>query len=572
MEYEIAVELGKPVFVFVATDDCTLDAAPDEPEELRGLQLEHLKRIVASDRIRMPFHSLGHLTDQVRVMRFDAESLAQGVTTRLAVLLTAELIDAGSLRERRGEAAVGPRRPRALPRPAQTGPHPLERHPAVGLADRLSGQLRDRGRRRERGAGVAPCATTPRLAQRAPGLRVGIDVGQVVRFGSADDSHTLQAGQALSVSRRLSQLASGRPDAPDSRARSTSRGSTSGELPIPGDGTASELRWRAHGRYMLAGFDEPLDVCEVGVEGQAPLPRPRSRSGCNGPTRWRSGGCGDGGPRPARRSPAGPAGSSTSKLGEGGFGEVWVARHDRTKEPRVFKFCFDANRLTSFKRELTLFRLLREALGKREDIARLLEVELDQAAVLPRERIRRRGQPPRLGVTGGRLAALPLEERLRLVAEIAEAVAAAHSVGIIHKDLKPSNVFMRQDADGRWHPMLADFGIGAVADRSQLERRGITVAGFTQSLLEPGSSRTGTRMYQPPEANLARAGHRPGRRLRAGRAALPDGHRRLRSASRASAGSAAGSGPRRGWEGEAPSEPSPQTAAPVSPVARPLRR
>ena len=80
-------------------------------------------------------------------------------------------------------------------------------------------------------------------------------------------------------------------------------------------------------------------------------------------------------------------------------------------------------------------------------------------------------------------------------------------MGIIHKDLKPSNVFMRQDAEGRWHPMLADFGIGAVADRSQLERRGITVAGFTHSLLEPGSSRTGTRMYQPPEASLGPAGH-----------------------------------------------------------------
>ena len=94
LEYEIAVELRKPVFVFVATDDCSLDPAPDEDDELRGLQLEHLKRIVASDRIRMQFHSLGHLTDQVRVMRFDPESLAQGVTTWLAVLLTAELVDA----------------------------------------------------------------------------------------------------------------------------------------------------------------------------------------------------------------------------------------------------------------------------------------------------------------------------------------------------------------------------------------------------------------------------------------------------------------------------------------------
>ena len=192
------------------------------------------------------------------------------------------------------------------------------------------------------------------------------------------------------------------------------------------------------------------------------------------------------------------------KLGEGGFGEVWVARHERTKELRVFKFCFDASRLTSFKRELTLFKLLREALGKREDIAGLLEVELDQSPFYLESEFVAGGNLHDWAVAEGRLVALPLEERLRLVAEIAKAVAAAHSVGIIHKDLKPSNVFMRQDADGRWHPMLADFGIGAVADRSQLERRGITVTGFTQSMLEPGSSRTGTRMYQPPEANLAR--------------------------------------------------------------------
>jgi hypothetical protein len=105
LEYEIARELGKPVFVFLATDDCALDPAADETEELRGLQLEHLKRIVASDHLRMMFHSLGHLTDQVRVMRFDPDSLAKGVTTRLAVLLFAELIDGEGVRERRGELA-----------------------------------------------------------------------------------------------------------------------------------------------------------------------------------------------------------------------------------------------------------------------------------------------------------------------------------------------------------------------------------------------------------------------------------------------------------------------------------
>jgi tetratricopeptide (TPR) repeat protein len=153
---------------------------------------------------------------------------------------------------------------------------------------------------------------------------------------------------------------------------------------------------------------------------------------------------------------------------------------------------------------LTLFRVLRKALGHREDIARLLEVELEEAPFYLESEFIEGGNLGEWGGTDGHLAALPLEARLRLVAEIAEAVAAAHSVGIIHRDLKPSNVFMRQAADGRWHPILADFGIGAVADRSQLEQHGVPLIGFTRTILDPGSRGTGTRMYQPPEANLAR--------------------------------------------------------------------
>jgi hypothetical protein len=191
LEYEIAVELRKPVFVFVATDDCTLDPAPDEPDELLGLQLEHLKRIVASDRIRMTFHSLGHLTDQVRVMRFDAESLAQGVTTRLAVLLTAELVDAESFRDSRGEAAwardvLEPYHDLLKPilirwKGALQSDSPTDcqvnfetADAAVNAALELHHALRVRN-----------------WGSTAPGLRIGIDVGQVVRYGSADDSHTV---------------------------------------------------------------------------------------------------------------------------------------------------------------------------------------------------------------------------------------------------------------------------------------------------------------------------------------------------------------------------------------------
>ena len=241
-----------------------------------------------------------------------------------------------------------------------------------------------------------------------------------------------------------------------------------------------------------------------------------------------------------------------------------MARQKRNPVPRVFKFCFDASRLGSFKREQTLFRLLHQALGDRPDIARLHEVNLEVGPFFLESDYIEGGNLREWAEADGRLAALPLEERLRLVAAIAAAVAAAHSVGIIHKDLKPTNVLMRQGPDRRWQPILADFGIGAVADRSQLKRWGITESGFTHTLLEPGSSRTGTRMYQPPEANLARPATVQGDVYALGVMLYqmvisdfdqPLGHgweRRLDSArERGSQGQAH-------REGEAPSEPRPQ--------------
>jgi serine/threonine-protein kinase len=503
LEYDIAVELGKPIFVFVATEDCPLDNPVNEPDELRGLQLEHLKRIAASDRIRMAFRSRDHLTDQVRLMRFDPESLAQEITSRLAVLLTAELVDPESLRTRQGEAAWV----RDVLKPY----HELLKR----VLNRWDGTVQSESPddcqvNFETVDAAVNAALALQHAVRihdwgsaAPGLRVGIDVGQVLRFGSADDSHILQTSQALIVCRRLAQIGRAGQTLLTRAAFDIAREHVR-QLPFPGEGTVSPLRWCSHGRYVLTGLVEPLDVCEVGVEGQAPLASPGESTGVQRADsleeRRMRGWC----PAPGQEIPRRPGWFVERKLGEGGFGEVWVARHDRTRELRVFKFCFDANRLTSFKRELTLFRLLRDALGDRPDIARLLEVELDQPPFYLESEYVEGGNLRAWADSDGRLAALTLPDRLRLVAEIAKAVAAAHSVGIIHKDLKPTNIFMRQDADGRWHPLLADFGIGAVADRSQLEQRGITVAGFTQSLLEPGSSRTGTRMYQPPEANLAR--------------------------------------------------------------------
>lgn len=71
-----------------------------------------------------------------------------------------------------------------------------------------------------------------------------------------------------------------------------------------------------------------------------------------------------------------------------------------------------------------------------------------------------------------------VETIVRVMAELARAVDHAHSQGVIHSDIKPSNILM--DRDG--HPILTDFGV-AIFKNGVKERRG------------------GTRGYMPPEAS-----------------------------------------------------------------------
>src|SRR5262249_2578931 len=127
----------------------------------------------------------------------------------------------------------------------------------------------------------------------------------------------------------------------------------------------------------------------------------------------------------------------------------------------------------SFKREMTLFRLLREALGDRSDIAKLYDVALDKPPYLLESEYAPGGNLIEWSRRRGGIVTVPLEQRIALLAKVAAAVAAAHSVGVLHKDLKPSNILIR-NKEGPPEPLLADFGIGMLADRSQLEAHAIT--------------------------------------------------------------------------------------------------
>ncbi|MGE3274385.1 MAG: protein kinase [Vicinamibacterales bacterium] len=337
------------------------------------------------------------------------------------------------------------------------------------------------------------------------GARAGIHLGEVyLRENSAEDiargAKSLEVeGLAKATVARLASLAGAGQtlltepvfDAVRSEAADSGLADTA-------------LAWLAHGPYAFKGVEEPIEVFEIGRDGVAPLAVPADtekarravRAGDEVTLGWR--------PAPGQEIPRRPGWRVDAKLGEGGFGEAWLATNQRTGERHVFKFCFVANRLRGLRREVTIFRLLKDALGDRDDIARLLDWQFDEPPFFLEAEYTPGGNLEEWAAAQGGLREVPLATRLELVAQTAVAVAAAHAVGVLHKDIKPANVLVATADDGTPKARLTDFGIGMVESRQALMARGITAQGFTQVSAEITTG-TGTLMYMAPEIIEGRA-------------------------------------------------------------------
>jgi len=178
--------------------------------------------------------------------------------------------------------------------------------------------------------------------------------------------------------------------------------------------------------------------------------------------------------------------------------EVWLAEDATTGERRVYKFCADGARLSALKREAKLARYLRESLRNREDIARIIDWNFET-------------QPFFLecefggidlaswAMAGSQLAVMPQAGRIQLFLAIADAVAAAHSVGILHKDLKPANILVAATAAGGWQIRVTDFGSGELLQPELLEEFGLTQLGLTATVENAASIAETTPLYVAPE-------------------------------------------------------------------------
>lgn len=333
-------------------------------------------------------------------------------------------------------------------------------------------------------------------------VRIGLALGEVTEITDQPDEPPKVIGLAADLAARMQAVAL-EGQVLLTRAAFDDARQFVRQLPEGVGVEDGELRWMAHGPFVVKGFEEPLEVFEVGVTGLSPLRPPPDNEKVRRAVKAGEEGIYDWRPAAGQRVPRREGWVLQGRLGEGGFGEVWVGEQQRTGAKRVFKFCFDADRLRSFKRELALFRVLREALGDRRDIARLFEVHFDSPPYFIESEYSSLGDLKTWADGIGGIGTLPVDERLEIVAKVADATAAAHSIGVLHKDIKPSNVLIEVEESGgrrEVHPKLADFGIGILLDRSRVDGRGITATGLTMAQLEDNeSSRTGTRMYSPPE-------------------------------------------------------------------------
>ena len=150
-------------------------------------------------------------------------------------------------------------------------------------------------------------------------------------------------------------------------------------------------------------------------------------------------------------------------LGGGGFGTVYEVRHGRTGNPAALKllhahFVTSVEMLARFDREIDVLRRMRHP-----NVVQLIEAgfSTDQRPFLCTELLVGE-ELSKLIARAGRLAPM---HALGVFESLCEAVAAAHEIGVVHRDLKASNVVVCP-AEGTPYGrvVLLDFGIAKLSD------------------------------------------------------------------------------------------------------------
>ena len=178
-------------------------------------------------------------------------------------------------------------------------------------------------------------------------------------------------------------------------------------------------------------------------------------------------------------------------VGTGGMGEVWAGEHVSAGNKVALKRLLPAAAkhpevVTRFRREAMLLGRIQS-----DHVARVFDFIEDQAfgPVLVMEFIE---GPSLAQILEDR--SLSVEEAIDLAADLAIALNDLHEAKVVHRDLKPGNIIMQPQADGRPRAVIVDFGIGR-----QLSAKGSAdeITGITRANIA-----LGTVEYMAPEQIL----------------------------------------------------------------------
>ena len=166
-------------------------------------------------------------------------------------------------------------------------------------------------------------------------------------------------------------------------------------------------------------------------------------------------------------------------LGEGGKKRVFLA-HDTQLDRDVAFSLIKTDGLDDTGRE----RITREAqsmgrLGSSPQIVTIYEIGTEAGQPYLVQELMSGGDVEGLLADGP----LPLPRTLEIAKNVARGLAFAHGQGVVHRDLKPGNVWLSEDGTAK----IGDFGLAVSLDRSRLTQHGMMV---------------GTVAYMPPEQAL----------------------------------------------------------------------
>lgn len=179
-------------------------------------------------------------------------------------------------------------------------------------------------------------------------------------------------------------------------------------------------------------------------------------------------------------------------LGEGGMGVVWRARDTRLGRAVAVKLLSAG----SLGNEHARARMIREARAaatlEHEGIIRVYDVgELeDGGAFLVMELVRGTSLRDELGH-----GVLSPARAARIAAAAARALDFAHKSGVVHRDVKPDNIMLREPRD---RVIVVDFGVAKPVE-THLVADAETLAGITAATLTGVGQIVGTPAYLSPE-------------------------------------------------------------------------